>query len=330
MRTLQIKAHEWPLNRPFRLARGEKHFARVVCVEIHQDGHCGRAESVPYPHYGESVHSVLEAIESQRARIENGADVHALNQHMPAGAARNALDCALWDLHAKLQGHSVSQLLQLNAPAPLQCTATVVLDSAEVMAEQAREYRRCKLLKVKIDDRQVHERLQAVSQAAPKSRLIIDANESWNLELLNAFTRQWPLDNIALIEQPLSASEDGALRQYTGGIALCADESIHTRKELPRVRELYQCINIKTDKTGGLTEALALARDAQAAGLQIMLGCMVGSSMAMAPAHALSGMAQHVDLDGPAHLAWDWPNGFSYANGCMHAPSQPLWGHPET
>ena len=322
---LTARPEAWPLDGEFRISRGAKTQAHVVVVEIEENGLIGRGECVPYARYGETVDGVLQAV---RDVAGSAAPLthKFLSQHLPAGAARNALDCALWDLHAKQQGTPAWNLAGLAAPVPVQTCMTISLGPPETMAsDAARAARQWPYLKVKLDAESVVDRLAAIEHAAPNARLVVDANESWTPDLLRSILAQ-DFSNIALIEQPLPAGEDDALVQLTPSTPLCADESIHTAHDIESLARRYQAVNIKLDKTGGLTEAIRTVRAAQEEGLMIMLGCMVGTSLGMAPAMMLSASADIVDLDGPLLLARDRGPALQYQDGRVFPPQPALWG----
>lgn len=316
---LDARIHHWPLARPFAIARGVKTSADVVQVRL-SDGQCqGVAECVPYPRYDETPAKVLAQIESVRTQVETGISRAQLQALLPAGAARNALDCALWDLEANQAGCTLAELAQAPLPARVITAVTVSLGTPADMAQAAREAvgQGAQLLKVKLDADQVIERVTAIRQAAPQTPLILDANEAWSFDLLQQVHQQLAQLNVALIEQPLPAGQDDALADVVSAVPLCADESCHTRDQLVEVSTRYQMVNIKLDKTGGLTEALALASASRKAGLGIMVGCMVGSSLAMAPALLLTAGAQVVDLDGPLWLKHDYQPALRFEQGCI-------------
>ena len=327
MRSLSAVAEDWPIRGSFTISRGAKRVAQVVTVSIAGGGHCGRGECVPYARYGESVAGVLAQIESFRTRIESGLDRAGLQTACPPGAARNALDCALWDLEAKQAGRPAWRLAGLSAPAPCVTAYTLSLDTPGAMGRAAEEARGFPLLKLKLGREAILESVAAVHQAAPGARLILDANEAWDAGLLRQVAPRLHELNVALIEQPLPAGEDGELAGIACPVPLCADESCHGLDGLQHLRGRYRYINIKLDKTGGLTTALALARAAAAQGFGVMVGCMVGTSLAMAPAALLTGMAEFVDLDGPLLLEQDRPGGLHYGEGgVLHPPAPGLWG----
>lgn len=325
-RTLRARADRFALRRPFRISRGVKTVAEVVTVEIADGGVIGRGEGVPYPRYGESIEGTLAEVQASRQAIEGGATRHDLLEIMQAGAARNAVDCALWDLEAKLARRSVAQIIGESAPDALPTAMTVALDSPRIMAETAAAIADVPLIKVKVDASEPFAMIRAVRAAAPDAALIVDPNESWNEALVRAAMPVLVECRVNVLEQPCPAEEDGWLAGFTSPVPICADESVHTADDLDSVEERYQAINVKLDKTGGLTAALMLARAARARGLGLMSGCMVCSSLGIAPALHIARMADWADLDGPLWLADDRPGGVWEANGVMHPPEEGFWG----
>ena len=323
---LSIAVERWPLANAFTIARGSKTEAVVVVVEISRDGLRGRGERVPYARYGETVEGVVEAIEARREAIEAGLSRAALQDLVPAGAARNAIDCALWDLEAKLAGKPAWRMAGLTEPGPLTTAYTISLGEPEAMAEATAKAAHRPLLKIKLGTPDDTARIAAVRRHAPRSQLIIDANEGWRADNLVANLRACAEAGVTLIEQPLPAGDDGALAQVERIVPVCADESLHDRASLPDLRGRYDAINIKLDKAGGLTEAIALAGQARSLGLDLMIGCMVGTSLAMAPALLLAGQAVVVDLDGPLLLERDRVPGLSYSSGTIMPAPAALWG----
>jgi L-Ala-D/L-Glu epimerase / N-acetyl-D-glutamate racemase len=325
-RRLKVRAEAWPLARPFTISRGTKTTAEVVVVEIEQDGLHGRGECVPYPRYGETPVEVVKTIAAIAADIEAGLTRESLQEKLPPSAARNALDCALWDLEAKASVRPVWQLAGIAAPRPAITAETIALDAPELMAAAAAQLRDRPLLKVKVDAEDVIERVGAVRAAAPSARLIVDANEGWDLALLQRIAGMLAALDVELIEQPLPAPDDEGLRRFTGPPALCADESCHSAADLERLPEAYRVVNVKLDKAGGLTEAFRLVAEARARGLGIMVGCMVATSLGIAPAMLLAGDAQVVDLDGPLWLAHDRGPALKFADGWIYPADPMLWG----
>ena len=328
-RRLVVRREDWPIAGTFTISRGSKTTAEVVVAEIHQDGRRGRGECVPYRRYGETREGTVARIESLRAEIEDGVlDRPALQRRLGPGAARNALDCALWDLEAKLSGTPAWRLAGLAEPAPAVTAFTIGLDRPAAMAAAAGENRRRPLLKLKLgggDGKDVL-RVCAVREAAPDASLIVDANEAWTPPAFAGYAGELAALGVELIEQPLPAGADGALDGRDRAVPVCADESVHDVSTLAHVARLYDFVNVKLDKTGGLTEALRLTAAARSAGLGIMLGCMAGTSLGMAPAALLAPAARFVDLDGPLLLAKDRDPGLRYAGGAVHPPPPELWG----
>jgi L-alanine-DL-glutamate epimerase-like enolase superfamily enzyme len=325
MPVFDVARESWPIAGQFTISRGSKTSAEVVVVTLREHSYVGRGECVPYPRYGESVPQVISALEAARPTIEKGvcrADVPAL---LAPRAARNALDCALWDLDAKRSGTPVWQLAGLNQPQSVITAYTLSLDSPEAMANAAKASPR-PLFKLKLGRDGDAERLRLVRRAAPQSRLIVDANEGWTVESLAPMLAVCAEVGVELVEQPLPAAEDEALQGMTGTVRLCADESVHDRHGLDQLMGRYDAINIKLDKTGGLTEALALAREAQDRGFRIMVGCMLATSLAMAPALLLAQFADFVDLDGPLLLQKDRQPNIAYEGSTMKPSPPDLWG----
>jgi L-alanine-DL-glutamate epimerase-like enolase superfamily enzyme len=325
-RRLTVKHESWPIAGEFTIARGSKIAADVVVVELEENGKAGRGECVPYSRYSEAIDGVMAAIEDLRGPLESGVGRQRLRALLRPGAARNAVDCALWDLEAKLGGAPVWKLAGLTQPKDLVTAFTLSLDTPEKMAAAATANAHRPVLKLKLGGSQGLERVQAVRQAAPKTALIIDANESWTVDEYNAVTPKLAELGVILIEQPFPADQDSALLEVKKPIPVCADESCHDVSTIKTLIGKYQAVNIKLDKTGGLTEALALVAEAKRLSLEIMVGCMVGTSLAMAPAFLLAQQAKYVDLDGPLLLSQDRPGGFTYTGSLMHPNSPALWG----
>jgi L-alanine-DL-glutamate epimerase-like enolase superfamily enzyme len=327
-RTLRAQHQRFALRRPFRIARGVKTAADVVVVTIEEGGISGRGESVPYPRYGESIDSTLAAIEEVRAAVEAGACREALLSLLPAGAARNAVDCALWDLEARRAGMTVADLLGAPAHQPIPSALTIVIDTPEAMASAAAEVRDAPLLKLKVDAEDPAARIRAVRAAAPGCALIVDPNESWDGPLVEAMQHVLVECGVALLEQPLPAGDDDWLEGFTPAVPICADESVHVAEDLPSVARRYQLVNVKLDKAGGLTAALRLAEAARARGLGLMTGCMVSSSLSIAPALHVARLSDFVDLDGPIWLLEDRPGGVRDEGGMLLPPERGFWGEP--
>ena len=300
--------------------------AWVLTVTIERDGIVGRGECTPYPRYGETLDSAEAEVRAVEAQLLGGLDRRGLLTAMRAGAARNAVDCALWDWEAKAAGKPVWQLAGLSAPVPVTTAYTLSLGDPDEMREKARENAHRPLLKVKLGGSGDVERLRAVREGAPRTRIVIDANEGWTVGTYAEMARVLPDLGVEMVEQPLPAKDDGALDGIERPLTVCADESCHTTASLPALRGKYDMVNIKLDKTGGLTEALALRDAARAAGVRIMVGCMVGSSLAMAPAVLVAQGAEIVDLDAPLLLAEDRDPPLRYAGTTVHPPEPALWG----
>jgi L-Ala-D/L-Glu epimerase len=324
--TLTIRNESWPIAGRFTISRGAKTQADVIVVELHDGPYGGRGECVPYPRYGESTQSVTAALEAMRDRLSAGLDRTALLSTMPAGAARNALDCALWDLEAKRSGQRVYELAGLPAPHPLTTAYTISLDTPDAMARAAAAAAWRPLLKVKVGARGTHERLCAVRSAAPRAELIVDANEAWEPANLAENLAVCARAGVSLVEQPVPAGADETLATISRPVPVCADESLHDRACLARLQGAYDAINIKLDKAGGLTEALALMVEADRLGFATMVGCMVGTSLAIAPALLLGQRARVVDLDGPLLLAADRPDGLRFEGSVVYPAPPALWG----
>jgi L-Ala-D/L-Glu epimerase len=324
--TLETRIERWLIEGQFKISRGAKTEAITVMAEISQGGHTGRGECVPYPRYGETPEATLATILAMREPIARGLDREALQKAMPPGAARNALDCAFLDLQAKQSGRRVWEMLGRTAPRPCVTAYTISLGSAEAMAEAAARAAHRPLLKIKLGGDGDGARIMAVRQAAPACELIVDANEAWTSANLEPNLAACARCGVSLVEQPLPAGADATLGQVKRPIAVCADESVHDRASLKGLRERYDAVNIKLDKTGGLTEALAMVDTAKAEGFDIMVGCMVATSLSMAPALLLAPQARFVDLDGPLLLARDRDGGLRYDASLVYPPEASLWG----
>jgi L-alanine-DL-glutamate epimerase-like enolase superfamily enzyme len=320
--TLSAKVETWPIAGSFVISRGARTEAHVIVAEVTDGAHRGRGECVPYARYGETVESVL----AQIAAAELDGDREKLQRSMPAGAARNVIDCALWDLEAKASGTPVWRRAGLAAPATLTTAYTLNLAEPDAMAEAARRASAYPLLKLKLGGDGDPARLRAVRKAAPGARIVVDANEAWRLHNLEQNLAACAEAGVELIEQPLPAGDDEALRGLARGAAICADESLHVAADLDRLAGKYGAVNVKLDKAGGLTEALELVREARHRNLKIMVSCIVGTSLAMAPAVLLAQDADWVDLDGPLLLAKDRSPGLHYSDATVAPPERELWG----
>ncbi|WP_407353752.1 N-acetyl-D-Glu racemase DgcA [Luteimonas sp. R10] len=322
-------AHEhWPLSAPFRISRGERHAADVVVVRLGKSGTHGFGESSPYPRYGETVASVIAQIERLRPMLAEGFDRRQLASLLPPGAARNAVDCALWDLESRIDGRSVSDTLRQPVIGPIPCFRTLSMDTVERMADTARRAGGAGTFKVKVDATDPITIIRAVRDAAPDAHLIVDPNESWNIELLQKLQPLLVENRVALVEQPIPAGQDSALEQVNLDIPVCADESCHTLEDLDTVARRYQAINIKLDKTGGLSAALDLLEAARRRGLDVMVGCMVCTSLSLAPALHVARHADFVDLDGMIWLRRDRKGGLRLLDGLLMPPAPGFWGDP--
>lgn len=326
MVSLSVRKESWPLAEVFTISRGSKTAADVVVVELKDGDYTGWGECVPYARYGETVDGVTEALSGLQSAVSDGMTRQDVQAVLKPGAARNALDCAFWDLDAKRSGTSAWELAGLSAPGPLVTAYTLSLDTPENMAASAKRNADRPLMKLKLTGEGDIERVAAVREAAPNTDLIVDANEGWSVDMVEPFSTDLARYGVKMIEQPLPAADDSMLGDVSHPIPLCADESAHTSAELDKLIGRYDVINIKLDKTGGLTEALALRNAAEAAGLQIMIGCMVGTSLAMAPAVLVGQGAAFVDLDGPLLLAKDRENGLAFTGSTLQPPAPALWG----
>lgn len=326
MPKLSVISEVFPLVQVFKISRGARTEAHVVKVTLSDGEHTGYGECVPYARYGETVEGVIADIEAQAKALDHGMTRKELQNAMKAGAARNAVDCAYWDLEAKRTGRRVWEMIGHDAPEGLVTAETLSIDTPDNMRQAARKIADAPLLKVKLNGDNVLESVRAVREGAPTARIIVDANEAWSLDLLADVGEELDGLGVEMIEQPLPAGQDDGLAGIDCPVLLCADESVHTVADIPRLANLYDMINIKLDKTGGLTGALELADAATAAGMQLMTGCMVGTSLAMAPAMIIGAMSRIVDLDGPIWMARDREHGLVFNNGVMGLPDRQLWG----
>jgi L-alanine-DL-glutamate epimerase-like enolase superfamily enzyme len=319
---LRVEAEAFPLRRAFKISRGSRTEARVLTVTVEAAGARGRGECVPYARYGES----LESVAAQIAGLPAELDRAALQRLLPPGAARNAVDCALWDLEAKQSGRAVWQLAGLPRPQPEITAFTLSLDTPEAMWAEAAQHAHRPLLKVKLGHEGDMARLEAVRRGAPRARLIVDANEGWTAEAYAELAPALVRLGVETVEQPLPAGEDDALAEMARPLPVCADESCHDRASLAALAGKYDMVNVKLDKTGGLTEALALRDAARAKGFAVMVGCMAGTSLAMAPAVVVAQGAAVTDLDGPLLLAADREHPLVYDERGVHPAAPELWG----
>ncbi len=319
---IEVTRDVFPLAQVFTISRGSRTQAEVLTVRITDGGHSGLGECVPYARYDETLDSVTAQIEGVQGTISRAA----LSEALPAGAARNALDCALWDLQAKQTGKPAWSLAGLAAPGPQITAFTLSLNTPANMQTQAQQNAHRPLLKIKLGTPDDMPRLEAVRAGAPKARIIIDANEGWSAEVYADLAPHLRRLGVELVEQPLPAGQDDALLGLDRPVPICADESCHDRESLAALKGKYDLINIKLDKTGGLTEALALRAAGLAQGYGVMVGCMVGSSLAMAPATYVAQGAAFTDLDGPLLLAQDRAEALKFDDAGVHPPETALWG----
>ena len=323
----RIRTERWPVAGVFRISRRSATETDVVVVELEKDGALGRGECGPNVRYGESAESVAAQLEAVRGAVEAGVSIPQAQALLPHGAARNALDCALWDLEAKRSGAPVWTLAGRRQPDALVTAYTLSIDTPENLLKAAEAVADRPLLKIKLaGDEHDLTRIRAVSAAAQGARLIVDANEALTIEALDYLAPRFALLRVDLIEQPLPAGKDEDLRGFASPVPLCADESLHDRASLDDLAGKYQAVNIKLDKAGGLTEAMATADAARERGLRLMVGCMLGTSLAMAPAMLVAQDASWVDLDGPLLLARDREHGIRYERGIMQPADRELWG----
>ncbi len=324
-RIVDAQEQSWPLDKPFRISRGSRTEARVVIVTVTDRQHIGRGEAVPIKRYNQSVESVLAQIQSMKS--EKNLDRRRIQELLPAGAARNALDCALWDLEAKISGKRVWELANIPMVPEVETSFTISLDTPEKMASAAKSSAAAPILKLKLGGDDVDlARVEAMREAAPTARLLIDANESWSPAHYRKIVPALKELRVELIEQPFPAADDAVLEELDHSVPVCADESCHTTTDLPRLKNRYEVLNAKLDKTGGLTEALLLTSRACEMGFQLLVGCMVCTSLGIAPARILATYADFVDLDGPLLLARDREHGLYYRDGKIGMPSRELWG----
>ena len=325
MLTIEAREEVWPLKEVFRISRGSRTEAQVVVVTVRDGEHTGRGECVPIARYNQNTESVLMQIESIKSVRKLDRD--KLQQLLPPGAARNALDCALWDLEAKISDKRVWELANISVVPEVGTSLTISLDTPEKMAAAAKASATVPILKLKLGgDSSDLARVEGVREATPAVRLLIDANESWSPEHYRKILPALKELGVELIEQPLPADADEALENLDHPLPVCADESCHTTTDLLRLKNRYDVINVKLDKTGGLTEALRLCKRARESGFKLLIGCMVCTSLGIAPARLLASKTDYVDLDGPLLLAGDREHALRYGNGEIDTPSRQLWG----
>lgn len=324
---LKLERETWPYKVPFGIARGAEVALNIIVVTLTgSDGIVGRGEAAGVDYDGETVALMSQQMEAFRADVEVGIDFNSLATRLPPGGARNALDCALWDMTARRREVSVWEMANITDPKPLTTSFTLGIDTDEATRAGATQYRDWPLLKVKVNHERHIEVIRLVRKAAPNVRILIDPNQSWTVELLNTLAPELHALGVVLIEQPVARGQDSTLSKYTGKIRLAADESVIDRRSLPAIRDYYQVVNIKLDKTGGLTEALALAREVRHLGMAVMVGCMAGTSLAMAPGMVVGQLAEFIDLDGPLLHGKDRIPGIEYHLGRMQLPPAALWG----
>lgn len=325
-RSVSASHSRWVFAQPLRISRETLYDLDVITAEVREGGIVGRGECVPVRHFGYTVESVLEEIENVQPKIEAGADRQTLLELMPPGPARNAVDCALWDLEAKLTGRTIWDLAGVPPAETLQTVLTISLDNPENMAKAASTAVASKYLKLKLGSKVDSECVLAVRKAVPGARIIVDINEGWSMSQLKDMASVMAEAGVELIEQPLPTSEDDAVAKFCSPVPLCADESCVHIGDLDRMCDSYQFINIKLDKCGGLTAALRMAQEARKRGLGLMVGCMCGTSLSMAPAFVLGSLCDHVDIDGPLLLANDRNRAMAYHGNRVLAPPAGLWG----
>lgn len=327
MLTLETRILAWEMTEPFAISRGVMTHVHCVYVELTDaEGNRGRGEAAGINYHDETPEKIRDQIEALRPEIAAGVTRADLLRLLPYGGARNALDAALWDLEAKRSGVPAWRAAGLDEVGPVVCAQTIGIRSAAEFRERARQLARFPLLKVKVGGKDDLDLIAAVHEGAPDARLIVDPNQSWSFDQLVDYAPRLADLGVALLEQPLAVGGDEGLRGYRCPVPVCADEAVNDRADLPGLVGKYDYINIKLDKTGGLTEALALAREALDQGFRLMVGCMAGSSLAMAPAAVVAQLCDFVDLDGPLLQKEDWPHAISYNNGVMSFPAPELWG----
>ena len=323
---LSIQTRVWPLREPFVIARSSQTTCEVIVVHLAVEGHVGRGEAVGVDYHGETIDSMRAQIEAVRGTIESGVDRGQLLELLPPGGARNALDAALWDLEAKRTGSTVWELAGIARPRSIATCETIGIRSIPAYEARARSLSRYQWIKVKVSADRPLEAVAAVRRAAPDSHLVIDANQAWSVDMLERLAPALAQLHVDLLEQPVRESDGHLLAKLDLPVPVCADEPANTVEDLPRLIDCYDFVNIKLDKSGGLTAALDFAHAARAAGLRLMVGCMVGGSLAMAPAMVVAQLCEIADLDGPLLQAEDWPDAIEYRDGVMSLPSRKLWG----
>lgn len=323
---LEVTARRWPLREPFVVSREIMTTVNAVIVTLTDGEHAGRGEAYGLPYEGETVDGIVAQLEQLRPQIAAGVDRSTLPELLPHGGARCALDCALWDLEAKRSGKAAHVLAGFPLPRTVETAFTIGIRAADAVRETAANHAAFSLLKLKVSNDDPMSLVRAAREGAPRSRFIVDPNQSWSIEDVVRLAPELDSLGVVLLEQPLPVGSDDGLASYNGPVPVCADELIHDTYDLHKAVGKYSYINIKLDKAGGLTEALSLAHEAIAQGFRLMVGCMAGSSLAMAPAHLVAQLCDFVDLDGPLLQSEDWPNCMTYENGLLHPPSPALWG----
>lgn len=326
MRKFSYRAEKFDLHTPFVISRGSRVDTTVIVVEIEQDGYKGWGESCPTPHYGESVESVMAQIAEIAPEMEAGLSREDLQDAMPAGAARNAIDCAMWDLEAKQKGKTIAELMGHRWPDDLKSVETISIGDAEKMGAKAKTLANFPTIKVKMNAEDIENRIRAVHENAPKAAIIVDANESWNADIVRRVGQILKDNGVVMLEQPVPPAEDETLRGINAPLPLGGDESCHVAADLERLHGVYNVVNIKLDKTGGLTEAKKLLDQAKDMGFDIMVGCMVGTSLSMAAGMFIASEASYVDLDAPTMLASDRDHALTIIDGNMSALNPRLFG----
>ncbi|HKU15306.1 MAG TPA: N-acetyl-D-Glu racemase DgcA [Steroidobacteraceae bacterium] len=323
---LSIQTRVWPLREPFVISRGSQTTCEAIVVQLSAAGYAGRGEAVGVDYHGETIDSMRAQIEGVRNALERGVDRRELLGILPAGGARNAVDAALWDLEAKRTGSSVWQLAGIAQPRRIATCETIGIRSIPEYEKRARELARYDWIKIKVSHEQPLEAVAAVRRAAPAAHLVVDANQAWSIEQLQELAPALAQLRVDLLEQPISERDGDRLANLDLPVPVCADEPANTAEDLPQLVGRYDFVNIKLDKSGGLTAGLEFAQAARAAGMRLMVGCMVGGSVAMAPGMVLAQLCEIADLDGPLLQAEDWPDGIEYHDGMMSLPSRALWG----
>ena len=323
---LKVETKVWPLREPFTITRGTMTECEVIVVSLDDGRYVARGEAVGVDYHGETLASMIEQVEQIREKVERGVSRQELLELLPPGGARNVIDCALWDLEAKRSGKRAWELAGIANPKPISTTETIGIRTLSAYEERARQLSSYEWIKVKVNADQPIECVRAVRRGAPNAKLVVDANQAWDVKQLVEIAPALVELKVDLLEQPVPVGGDDGLAGITLPIPVCADEPANTVDDLPHLVERYDYVNIKLDKSGGLTAGLELAHAARAKGMKLMVGCMVGGSVAMAPGMIVAQLCEVADLDGPLLQAADWPNAIEYRNGIMSLPSRELWG----